>query len=248
MDEVIRLDWLDPGIALVTMEDRSSKNRSSPEFMEGIQLAFQKIAANLEAKAVVVTGYDNYFCCGGTRAELEILSSQKAIFTDFPFYDELLRCPLPVVAAVQGHAIGAGLAFAAYADILVLAEESLYGANFLELGIPPGVGATWIIPRKFGAALGWEMLLTARNYYGRELQLRGATLNFAKKPEVVSFALSVARAIAGKPAIALREVKRNFYDSIRDELAAAIRRELQSHAVAFASPEIRQRITNSYQD
>jgi 4-carboxy-3-alkylbut-2-enoyl-[acp] decarboxylase len=230
------------------MEDRSSKNRSSPEFMQGIQLAFQKIAANADAKVVVVTGYDNYFCCGGTRAELEILSSQKAIFTDFPFYDQLLRCPLPVVAAVQGHAIGAGLAFAAYADILVMAEESLYGANFLELGIPPGVGATWLIPRKFGAALGWEMLLTARNYYGRELKLRGAATNFAKKTEVVSFALSIAREIAGKPAISLRQVKHNFYDSIRDELAAAIQRELQSHAVAFATPEIRQRIKNSYQD
>ena len=248
MEEVIKLEWLDQGIALVTMEDRSSKNRSSPEFMKGIQLAFQKIAANADAKVVVVTGYDNYFCCGGTRAELEILSSQKAIFTDFPFYDQLLRCELPVVAAIQGHAIGAGLAFAAYADILVLAEESLYGANFLELGIPPGVGATWIIPRKFGAALGWEMLLTARNYYGRELKLRGAATNFTKKAEVVSFALSIAREIAVKPGIALRQVKRNFHESIRDEFAAAIQRELQSHAVAFASPEIRQRIKNSYQD
>jgi polyketide biosynthesis enoyl-CoA hydratase PksI len=248
MEEVIKLDWLDQGIALVTMEDRSSKNRSSPEFMQGIRVAFQEIAAKGDAKVVVVTGYDNYFCCGGTRAELEILSSQKAIFTDFPFYDQLLRCQLPVVAAMQGHAIGAGLAFAAYADILVLAEESLYGANFLELGIPPGVGATWIIPRKFGAVLGWEMLLTARNYYGWELRERGAATNFTKKAEVVALALSIARGIAMKPAIALRQVKRSFYESIREEFSGAIQRELQTHAIAFADPEIRQRIKNSYQD
>jgi len=248
MEEVIKLEWLDLGIALVTMEDKSSKNRSSPDFMEGIRLAFQEITANASAKVAVITGYDNYFCCGGTRAELEILSSQKAIFTDFPFYDQLLRCELPVVAAMQGHAIGAGLAFAAYADILVMAEESLYGANFLELGIPPGVGATWILPRKFGTALGWEMLLTAKNYYGSELRRRGAATNFTKKAEVVSFALSIARGIAGKPAIALRQVKRSFYESIREEFAAAIKRELQTHAIAFADPEIRERIKNSYQD
>jgi polyketide biosynthesis enoyl-CoA hydratase PksI len=248
MEAVIKLDWLDQGIALVTMEDRGSKNRSSPEFMQGIRLAFQEIAAKGDAKVVVVTGYDNYFCCGGTRAELEILSSQKAIFTDFPFYDQLLRCELPVVAAMQGHAIGAGLAFAAYADILVLAEESLYGANFLDLGIPPGVGATWIIPRKFGAVLGWEMLLTARNYYGWELRQRGAAANFTKKAEVVAFALSIARGIAVKPGIALRQVKRSFYESIREEFSDAIQRELQTHAIAFADPEIRQRIKNSYQD
>ena len=81
-----------------------------------------------------------------------------------------------------------------------------------------------------------------------ELRLRGAATNFTKKAEVVSFALSIARGIAGKPAIALRQVKRSFYESIREEFAAAIKRELQTHAIAFADPEIRERIKNSYQD
>jgi polyketide biosynthesis enoyl-CoA hydratase PksI len=248
MEEVIKLQRLDNGIALVTMEDRGSRNRSSPEFTAGIETAFQAIAGDSNARVVVLTGYDNYFCCGGTRDELVLLASQQAKFTDFAFYDAPLRCPLPVVAAMQGHAIGGGLAFGAYADVLVMAEECIYSANFMDLGIPPGVGATWIIPRKFGPTLGWEMLFTAKNYYGSELRARGASPNFAKKSEVVSLALSFAREIAEKPALPLKQLKRAFYESIRQEYVAAIERELRTHAITFANPEILNRIQKLYLD
>ena len=248
MTEVITLEWLENGIALVTLDDRDSKNRFSSALIAGIERVFSQITGNAEAKTVVITGYGNYFCCGGTREELELLASRKAKFTDFHFYDQLLRCELPVVAAMQGHAIGAGLAFGAYADILVLAEESIYSANFLHLGIPPGVGATLIIPRKFGPILGWEMLLTARNYYGSELRSRGVGCNFTKRADVLSLALSLAREVAEKPVLALRLVKQSFYESIRHELAAAIQRESQTHDIAFADAEIRQRIQHFYQE
>lgn len=248
MTEVIALEWLENGVALVTLEDKDSKNRLSPALIAGIENVFNQIAANAQARTVVITGYGNYFCCGGTRDELELLASRKAKFTDFHFYDRLLRCELPVVAAMQGHAIGAGLAFGAYADILVLAEESIYSANFLNLGIPPGVGATWIIPHKFGAILGWEMLLTARNYYGTELRSRSAGCNFTKRADVLSLALSLAREIAEKPTLALRQVKQSFYESIRHELAAAVQRELQTQDITFADAEIRERIRHFYQD
>jgi 4-carboxy-3-alkylbut-2-enoyl-[acp] decarboxylase len=248
MTEVIALEWLENGIALVTLEDRDSKNRFSPALIAGIERVFNQVAENAQARTVVITGYGNYFCCGGTRDELQLLASQKAKFTDFHFYDQLLRCELPVVAAMQGHAIGAGLAFGAYADVLVLAEESIYSANFLHLGIPPGVGATWIIPRKFGPILGWEMLLTARNYYGSELRSRSVGCNFATRADVLSLALSLASEIAEKPVLALRQVKQSFYESIRDELAAAIQRESKTHDIAFADAEIRRRIRHFYQD
>jgi polyketide biosynthesis enoyl-CoA hydratase PksI len=92
------------------------------------------------------------------------------------------------------------------------------------------------------------MLLTARSYYGSELRLRGAASNFTKKAEVLSSALSIARGMAQKPAIALRQAKRSFYESIRQEFAAAIQRELQTHDIVFSDPEIRQRIMNLYND
>jgi polyketide biosynthesis enoyl-CoA hydratase PksI len=246
MNEVIKLRWLDGVIALIAMEDRGSKNRSSEEFMSGIDAAFRAIEANSETRVVVITGYENYFCCGGTKTELLLVASRQAKFTDFAFYDQLLRCEIPVVAAIQGHAIGGGLVFGAYADVIVMAEECLYSTNFMQYGITPGIGATWVIPYKFGNTLGWEMLLTAKNYFGRELRERGAPVRIVPKAEVAGISLSLARDIAEKPIVALRELKRAFYESVRNEQTAAVEKELRMQASVFAHSEVIERIQALY--
>jgi polyketide biosynthesis enoyl-CoA hydratase PksI len=246
MNEVIKLRWLDGVIALIAMEDRGSKNRSSDEFMSGIDAAFRAIEANSQTRVVVITGYENYFCCGGTKTELLLVASRQAKFTDFAFYDQLLRCEIPVVAAIQGHAIGGGLVFGAYADVIVLAEECLYSTNFMQYGITPGIGATWVIPYKFGNTLGWEMLLTAKNYFGRELRERGAPVRIVPKAEVVALSLSLARDIAEKPIVALKELKRTFYDSVRNDQTAAVEKELRMQASVFAHSEVIERIQDLY--
>jgi polyketide biosynthesis enoyl-CoA hydratase PksI len=246
MNEVIKLRWLDGVIALIAMEDRVSKNRSSEEFMSGIDAAFRAIEANSQTRVVVITGYENYFCCGGTKTELLLVASRQAKFTDFAFYDQLLRCEVPVVAAIQGHAIGGGLVFGAYADVIVLAEECLYSTNFMQYGITPGIGATWVIPYKFGNALGWEMLMTAKNYFGRELRERGAPVRIVPKADVLEISLSLAREIAEKPIVALRELKRSFYESVKHEQTAAVEKELRMQASVFAHSEVIERIQGLY--
>lgn len=245
---VIHLRWLEGGIAVVAMEDRASKNRFSPEFIEGIEAVFAEIDAREEARAVVIHGYDSYFCCGGTREELLLISSGEAKFTDFPFFDVLLRCKVPVVAAMQGHAIGGGLVFGAYADIVVLAQEALYGANFMQYGFTPGMGGTWAIPHRFGATLGWEMLFTARNYHGGELRERGVPVQVVKREAVIARALEVARELAGKPAIALRELKRSYYESVCHAHAVRVEKEVAMHEVTFTRPEVLERIKKLYSD
>jgi polyketide biosynthesis enoyl-CoA hydratase PksI len=246
VNEVIKLRWLDGGIAFVAMEDRASGNRSSEEFLGGIDKVFGTIHANSQARVVVITGYDNYFCCGGTKEELLLVASRQAKFTDFGFYDQLLRCKVPVVAAMQGHAIGGGLVFGAYADVMVLSEESLYSANFMHYGITPGIGATWVIPQKFGEALGWEMLFTAKNYFGRELRERGAPVRVVQRSEVLELSLSLAREIAEKPLLALRELKRCFYESVQQDQTEAIQKELRMQADVFARSDVIERIRNLY--
>jgi polyketide biosynthesis enoyl-CoA hydratase PksI len=248
MNEVIKLQWLNEVIALVAMEDRASKNRSSEEFMSGLDAAFRTIESSSQTRVVVITGYDNYFCCGGTREQLLRVASRQTKFTDFAFADRLLRCEIPVVAAMQGHAIGGGLVFGAYADVIVLAEECLYSTNFMRYGLTPGIGATWVIPYKFGNTLGWEMLLTAKNYFGRELRERGAPVRVAQKADVVELSLSLAREIAEKPLLALRELKRRFYESVRNEQTAAVQKELQMQADVSADSEIMKRIQSLYSD
>jgi polyketide biosynthesis enoyl-CoA hydratase PksI len=245
-EKVVHLSWTGDKIAVVRMEDRASRNCTSPALIEDLTTAFTSISENPNASVVVIHGYENYFCCGGTRDELLLIASRKAEFTHFDFYDLLLRCELPVIAALQGHAIGAGLGLAAYADMMILAEEAVYSANFLQYGFTPGVGATYMLPRKFGSTLGWEMMFTARNYFGRELRERGAPLMVLPKREVISGALGMAAEMATIPLVALKELKQLYVQSIRQDLEAAIRKELAAHQRIFANPNAPERIRSMY--
>ncbi len=242
----IRLSWIEEGIAVIAMEDRASRNRFSPEFIAGVETAFAEVAAREEARAVVIHGYDHYFCCGGTREELALLASGKAAFTDFPFFDSLLRCPVPVIAAMQGHAIGGGFVFGLYADIVVLGQECLYNTNFMQYGFTPGMGATWVLPTRLGSTLGWEMLFSARNYHGGELRERGAPVQVVPKREVIPHAIAQAREIALKSPVALRELKKAYTASVCVDHAAAVQREVAMHAVTFTRPEVLERIATLY--
>lgn len=170
----VRLEWGADGVVVVAMEDRATRNSLTAELGDEMEAAFAAIAARPEARVVVLHGYDSYFSCGGTRDQLIAIAERRMKYTDITFFDLCRRCDLPVVAALQGHAIGGGLALGLHADFQVLGEECLYTANFMAYGFTPGMGSTYTLPRRFGEHLAWEMLFTGANYRGAELRARRA--------------------------------------------------------------------------
>jgi polyketide biosynthesis enoyl-CoA hydratase PksI len=245
MDEVVKLEMRD-GIAVVKLEEREFRNTFSKRFVYGLKEVFATIAGQSALKVVVVHGYENYFCCGGTKEELlelyEGIGQGKAQFTDLNFHDLLLKCEIPVIAAMQGHALGGGLAFGSFADLIVLAEECIYSANFMKYGFTPGMGATYIIPKKFGWTLGQEMLFSADNYYGKALKERGAPIAIVKKNEVISKAMALAATLADKPVLSLKVLKEHLNREIRAALPGIIEKELAMHKQTFTQPEVLKRI------
>jgi polyketide biosynthesis enoyl-CoA hydratase PksI len=229
-------------IAIVEMADRQSKNTFSESLIHGLIHTFEKIKADSRIRAVVIHGYDNYFCCGGTKEELLKIYRGELQFDALKFYDLLLQCEVPVISAMQGHAIGGGLVFGSYADLIVMGEECIYTTNFMKYGFTPGMGATCIIPRKFGDILGHEMLFTASNYYGSDLRKRGIPIRVVRKAAVYAEAMALARDLAQKPVIALKELKRSLTHDIKQQVQIAVSRELDMHKVTFAQPEVKTRI------
>ena len=240
-DRVVTLRMIER-VALITMADRTARNTFSPALVRGLRECFAELARRSDVRVVVITGYDSYFCCGGTRAELLAMHEGRLRFSDVDFHDLLLRCELPVIAAMQGHAIGGGLAFGCFADLLVMAEEAFYSTNFLHYGFTPGFGASYIVPRKFGVFLGSEMLFSAANYAGWQLRERGAGARIVPRKEVVSTALALAQELAEKPLTTLKLLKRDLAAGLREESSAAVQRELQTQLTSFALPEVRERI------
>lgn len=244
MNNVVSVSYPEPYIAQVAMEDRAYRNTFSSALTNGLINAFSSFRA--ETKVVVLHGYDNYFCCGGTQEELLQLCRGEITFTDLAFYRLLLDCKLPTIAAMQGHALGGGLAFGCYADLIVMAEECLYSTNFMRYGFTPGMGATYIVPRKFGDVLGQEMLFSAKNYHGGELRQRNAQVLIMKKNEVITQALVLARELAEKPLISLQLLKEHRVQTIKKELPAIIAQEIAMHDITFKLPEVQERVRTMF--
>ncbi|MBB5953773.1 acyl transferase domain-containing protein/pimeloyl-ACP methyl ester carboxylesterase/nucleoside-diphosphate-sugar epimerase/SAM-dependent methyltransferase [Saccharothrix tamanrassetensis] len=217
---------LDHGVALVAMK--------SPMFtaglLDGLREVFAEIERREDVRAVVVTGSGSVFSMGGTPEALQTLAEGGGTFTDASFvYEGMLRCTRPVVTAASGHASGGGLAFACYGDVVVLAEEAVYSANFTKYGFTPGMGATYVLEQRFGAALSTEMLLTGRSLTGEELRRRGANVTVVPQDDVLPTALDLARSIADKPASAVRMLKDELAGRMLRKLPEIIASEVRMH-------------------
>ena len=251
-ETVVTLRELEPGIAQVTMQDRANKNTLSDALIRGLGDVFATLGTDTRYKAVILTGYDNYFCSGGTLDSLLYLSEGKGTFAEIvarggssggSLYSMALNCPIPVISAMQGHGIGGGFVMGLFADFVLLSRESIYTTNFMKYGFTPGMGATLVVPRKLGLPLGEEMLLTARNYYGEELQRRGVPFPVLPRAEIAGHALELARTLAEKPRLSLTLLKDHLMSGLRDEIAATIEKELVMHKLTFNQPEVKERIT-----
>jgi enoyl-CoA hydratase/carnithine racemase len=198
---------------------------------------------------LILEGDDRYFSAGASRAALTSLGGRDiALGYAARAARALLDTPLPIIAAAGGHAIGGGLLVALWCDVLILAEESLYGANFMQLGFTPGMGATIAMMEAFGDPLGRELLFTGRVLTGREIRDASCPLSHAVVPrtQVQERALRAALEIAEAPREAVVLLKQNLAARRREAFERAVQAEESAHARLFADPGIAAEIARRY--
>ncbi len=242
----VDLQFVAPHVVQITMQDRVGKNTFSEAITQGLMDAFAEVERLPDCKAVVLTGYDSYFASGGTQEQLLNLSDGRGAFTDRALYGLPLHCSVPVISAMQGHGIGGGFVLGMFADMVVLGRECVYTTNFMRYGFTPGMGATFILPQKLGVALATEMMLSANNYRGEELQRRGVPFPVVPRETVVAHALELAQTLAEKPRVSLVALKDHLSAPLRQALPATIAQEVAMHAVTFAQPEVKAKIATLF--
>jgi enoyl-CoA hydratase/carnithine racemase len=214
-----------------------------------LSAALQRAGADGSIKVVVLLGEDRYFCAGARREDLLRADGSPPLADYVMAVPRLvLSVPVPIVAAMSGHAIGGGFTLGLWCDTPVLAEESLYGANFMALGFTPGMGTTALLEQAMGGPLGREMLLTGRLLKGREILQGGGPLSSTVRPkaEVASRALEIAHAIAEASRNALVLLKQSIVRRRKEELERALLEERAMHESLFADPATRLRIADKY--
>ena len=245
-DKAVDLQFVAPHVLQIRMQDRVSKNTFSDAITQGLMDAFAEVERQPDCKVVILTGYDNYFASGGTQEQLLNLSDGRGAFTDRALYSLPLQCPVPVISAMQGHGIGGGFVLGLFADLVELGRETIYTTTFMRYGFTPGMGASFILPQKLGIALASEMMLSANNYRGEELQQRGIAFPVVPRDQVMARAMELAQSLADKPRVSLVALKDHLSAPLRAALPATIAQEVAMHAVTFAQPEVKSKIATLF--
>lgn len=231
--------WIDDGVAQIDLCDPDARNPLSESTVDALQDALREAGADPEVRAIVLGSDGDTFCEGAPRELLMQLCASRISPRDIRLPAHVLGTPVPVVAAVSGHAVGGGLALALAADIVVLANECRYGFNFTQLGFTPGMGMTRLAEQVLGPALARELLLTGELRRGSAF---GCVLPVFPKSEVRAHALDLARRIADKPRRATRLLKQSLAAPRRAAFEEALSVESVMHELTLGDPATRRRI------
>jgi enoyl-CoA hydratase/carnithine racemase len=209
----------DDGVVTVRMNRPETRNAlSEPGQMQEFVDLCADLRRDRSAKVVVLTGNGPAFCAGGNVKDMQ---SRGGIFAGSPYEvrnsyrDGIQRIPLalyelelPVIAAVNGAAIGAGLDLACMCDIRVAADNAIFAESFVKLGIVPGDGGAWLLPRVIGLPKASLMAFTGDSINAEKALDWGLVAQVAPAADLVGEAQALARRIAANPAHALRLTKR----------------------------------------
>jgi enoyl-CoA hydratase len=243
----VRLDHREDGVAVLTFDDPDRRNAMTAAMGDQLAARVTELADDPELRAVVVTGTPPAFSAGGDLDMLEELSrrARQEAFDAAPFmtgfyrrFLHLMELPVPVLAAINGHAIGAGLCVALAADLRIVATEAKVGLNFAQLGLHPGMGGTWFLPRLLGAERAAAWLYTGALTDGATAAGQGLALEAVPATEVLPRTLALAHRIAASSPVVVRQLKRTLRASPQVDLPTALATEAAAQALSYASEDL----------
>jgi polyketide biosynthesis enoyl-CoA hydratase PksI len=245
-NKLVQLSYSADGIATMQMRDAASKNGLTPHFIEDLINCLNEVKANEDLKVLLMTGLPDVFCSGADLDTLVKLCKRELKPVDIILSKMILDIPVPVISAMEGHAIGGGLALGLCADVAVLAEESRYGCSFMNMGFTPGMGITKLMEHYMSPAVAQEMQYTGKFYQGKSLIGKTNFNYILPKAEVMDKALELAEAMAEKPRKALSVLKRYQSMTRRKMFEETYSIETMMHELTFNEEEILKTIQENY--
>ena len=248
MTNLVHLSSEKEGIFEVLLDDSIGKNYLSHQFCNELFDLLDGIERESSLKVLLLRGRKEVFCGGAPKEVLEGIFEGELDVKDIELPSRVMRFPVPIIAALEGSAVGGGLALAICCDITVASESRRYGLNFASLGFTPGMGTTAILPLRVGVDFAAEMLLTAKYYKGRELKGRGLFSHVLPGDEVYPAALDICLRIADKEQHVIRLIKDVLTMPLKLRLEEGIAREKLMHEICFSRPGARSKIEQNYMD
>ncbi|MEO1045602.1 MAG: enoyl-CoA hydratase-related protein [Pseudomonadota bacterium] len=214
---------VDGRIATITLNRPGARNALSEEVIAALVDALDAAEADSNVSCAILTGAGDSFCSGGNIKQIRALTAEQQMSPlelEQWYRDHIQRIPrtmdamsVPVIAAINGHAIGAGCDLACMCDIRIAADKAVFAESFLRVGIIPGDGGAWLLPRTIGMARASQMLLTGEFIDAARALDYGLVSEVLPAGDLLSRAGELAEMVVQYPPAAVRKSKRLLKDA-----------------------------------
>ncbi|MCH5675577.1 enoyl-CoA hydratase/isomerase family protein [Streptomyces gilvus] len=229
-------------VRLVELNRPDQLNSTSESMHAALAEVWDRIAADDDARAVVLTGRGRAFSAGGnfevmTRVQRDEAFRNQSVDEARRIITGMLRCPLPVVAAVNGPAVGLGCSLALLSDIVLVAEGAHLADPHVQVGLVAGDGGALMLPLIVGPARAKELLFLGNRVSAEDAVRLGLANRVVARDEVLDEAIKLAQRLAELPSQALRDTKRAVNLHIEQALSTVMEPALLAERETMHSPE-----------
>lgn len=218
---------------------------SDADMIEAIVGALERLNADIGVRAAILTGRGTAFCSGGNLKQMgAAVSSRPPVETRRYYESGIQRIPLtfekidvPIIAAVNGPAIGAGCDLACMCDIRIAAESARFAESFVKVGIVPGDGGAWLLQRIVGYSKASEMAFTGDTLDAREALACQLVSQVVPDAELMKAARALAERIAANPPHVLRMTKRLLQEARHSRLDSVLQLSAAMQSLAHTTTD-----------
>jgi len=207
-NSMVYVDYTIPAVAIIKINRPEAKNALNTQVRKLLSEAVALQADNDDIHVIVITGGDDVFAAGADLKELAEASAMDVYLRRAErYWQTIANCPKPIIAAVNGFALGGGCELAMHADIIIAGKSAQFGQPEIKVGVMPGAGGTQRLVRAVGKFHAMRMIMTGCLISAEEAYQIGLVSQVTEDTETLNTAYKMAQQIARLPPIALEQIK-----------------------------------------
>ncbi len=225
-------------ICIIRLNRPEKLNSINMSMVEGLVEAFNRCADDPEIRVVILTGNGKAFSAGADVRELSGMSAAELVRRGhMPLWDRIRSFRKPLIAAINGAAVGGGLELAMACDICIASASAKFGQAEINLGIMPGAGGTQRLARALGKSRAMEMVLSGKLISASEAASYGLVSSVCEDGLLMDEVLSLATQIADKPMFALELAKESVNRAHETTLSQGLELERRNFILSLSHPD-----------
>ena len=233
-EPIIICETLENGVSVIRLNRPKVRNALNTELREQMAEIFIKLNDDVNTKAIVLTGGDKVFAAG---ADINDFLTAKTVDVYLRhserYWDAITNCRKPIIAAVNGYALGGGCELAMHADIIVAGKSAKFGQPEIKIGLMPGAGGTQRLFRVIGKHKAMKLILTGDMISADEADQMGLVSEVVEDEATINRAIEIAEQLAGYSPIALAQIKEVANLGMDMPLQAALALERKAFQILF---------------